>query len=357
MPRVRRVVAFVSTTLGVCLAAAGAGAARARLAARRTGAPRRRGERDDRARGPRLVQLQRLRGEHPAPLPGGPRGRGAPRVLRLGPLRRPQRQPRGTPGVRPLPPAAAVGGPRARPAGGPRAAGLRRLRAASLRLRQPAPQPAARLPVPDEPARGRRSLPVGGARGPARRRVAGAVPGRLDRGRAGPASRERRAVGRGRAASARSRAPVARGGRHPGDALLPAGERRQRRQAGLSPPRLDTFARARGGGLGRRGRVPGPRGAGGPPGLRAGHLPTGGGGPRPPVVPRVLDRARGGRVEPVEPARARRHPDRGAASRPGRFRGGAVQAAARSPRWRPGSSGWGSRRSRARWARGRGTRR
>ena len=51
----------------------------------------------------------------------------------------------------------------------------------------PLPSLPARLPVPDGPARGRRPVTVGGARGPARPRVAGAVPGRLGRGRAGPA--------------------------------------------------------------------------------------------------------------------------------------------------------------------------
>ncbi len=48
-----------------------------------------------------------------------------------------------------------MAGPRVRPAGRHGPAGLRLVRAAALRARQPAAQPAARLPVPDDAPRGR----------------------------------------------------------------------------------------------------------------------------------------------------------------------------------------------------------
>ena len=308
----------------------------ARLLPRRPRAPRRGGERDDRAPRPRLVQLQRLPGEQPAPLPGGRRRRGAPRVLRLGALRRPQRQPRGAARLRALPPPAAVGGPRARPPGGPRPAGLRRLPAAALRLRQPAAQRAPRLPVPDEPARGRGPLPLGGSSWPsaAAGGGCGTRSARPSPGRACRSSTARSgtpACSCGSAASpCRSRWPSPRGRsatrrvRDDNDGKQVSG-----RLAWTPSPALVA------GVSGAVGRVPRARGAGRPPGVRAGHLPAEGGGPRPPVVLRVLDRARGSRVEPLEPARARGHEDRGAARRAGRLRGGALQDPARALRRGP----------------------
>ena len=79
---------------------------------------------------------------------------------------------------------------------------------------------------------------------------------------------ERRAVGRRRAAAARPRAALARGGRHAGDAQLPAGARRQRRQAGLRPPRPGRRPLLRGRCLGVLRGVPRARGAGRAPGER-----------------------------------------------------------------------------------------
>ena len=177
---------------------------------RRAAAPRRRGERHVLARGRGVLQLQRLR----RPATSGCSGSTSRPRLRLAPVasilaRRADRQPPRAPRLRALPAPAALGGPRARPAGRARAAGVRRVSPAALRLREPAAERAARLPVPDDRARGRGA--VAGARTSSR---SGAAAGWCAT-RSGEASAtpglplvDGEALGRGRRAAARRASPL-----------------------------------------------------------------------------------------------------------------------------------------------------
>ena len=94
-----------------------------------------------------------------------------------------------------------------------------------------------------------------------------------------------------------ARAAAARGGGHPGNALAPAGPGRQRRQAGLGPPRLAPCGRPRARGLGRARGLPLARGHRPAVRIVPGRLSPDAAGLRRGVLGGLLDPARRSRLD------------------------------------------------------------